>query len=284
MSSRSGITRACTATALAMLSMAGLVACPALDELPSPGRDAAADGADASDGSALDSSSADTRQLDGVSDADAPPACLFIDASFIDAVTPPDGACAPPDGGSCTPTFDPSYLAYLELPPPRAHLARCTKTQISDYLQACPIPYPEAPASSQCQMFASDTNNATCLGCLSATDVANPGAGAGPILFSPFGPTDDVAYNYFGCVELVEPCNTRCARAMWVGYECPIISCYPACALPDVPACAVAAAGGCPCAAEVAAEEECVQTLMASSGPASQCLVPSGVLQAFCGM
>ena len=136
-------------------------------------------------------------------------------------VTVPSGTtgfptCAAPVSGACGPGSTVGFTATA--PTPATPINSCTSQQLQAVYDGC-----LGPSSSGTACNATDT---ACYNCIFNGTIANPGLPWGPLVAA-----DDmiVNLNIGGCLQLLEPCNAACAKALNEDLQCEQKACGTNC-------------------------------------------------------
>jgi hypothetical protein len=124
--------------------------------------------------------------------------------------------CAPGDVTSFTPSFH---------SPSGAHQAKCTFAQIDAFYTAC---LADTATKATCAPFGLDGGvvDHACAACL-VSKSSDPTLG--PVVVYPLSAGSAVEIDFAGCVALVDPSATPCAKAYQAGVECEHAACDTAC-------------------------------------------------------
>jgi hypothetical protein len=179
-----------------------------------------------------------------------------------------DGGLPSCMGGSCPSPGDVSGFQPTWKPPTAAHQNVCTPALVDQYYQDCL----SVNSPQTCTSFGmgADAAHKACQQCIVSQFTDGQW---GPLVYS----QNVVDTNSAGCIAVLDPSLTDCAKAVEADMECQHAACDPVCgggsfSSFDQWVTCTAAANACGCMSYFAAAD-CVKKIASSNSPARPCLV-----------
>jgi hypothetical protein len=189
------------------------------------------------------------------------------DVTWTDDGAGSDDGAIPCDQGVCPSPADVSGFSPAWKPPTGAHQNKCTPQMLDEFFMSCL----STNGTQSCTPFVmGDAAHQACGQCLQSQFAD---AAWGPLVYA----QDDVETNTAGCIVLLDPSQTDCAKALEALAECQHAGCDNVCggssaAGFDLFVRCTSAANTCGCRSYFDASQ-CQKEIAAGGGPAAPCLV-----------